>query len=82
MNEDIKFYNFLFETEGEWPIFVAIKDNGEDPETLLPDARAEAANIYEVFEKDLEYGGCFDDDEAEMYGYDTYTLDDDEDDND
>ena len=65
------YLNFLFEVEGEWPIFIAL-ENDDDVCFKLAEAREKAAEIYEVDEDELSYEGCFTDDEAEIYGYDTF----------
>jgi len=69
-------YNFAFEVEGEDPIFIAIEDRPDDPHCTMrlmkEEAREKAAEIFRVPEYKVKYIGCYDDDDADDIGYDTY----------
>ena len=65
--------NFLFEVEGEFPIFVAIRNDGRRTiKEMLTEAHNEAVDIYDAPAGEIKYLGCYDDEDAEELGWDTY----------
>ena len=68
-----EFYNFLFEVEGEFPIFVAIATSERNSFLKMRHmAKRKAISIYEVPVSEIRYLGAFTDEEAEELGYDTF----------
>ena len=73
MNEEREFLNFGFEVEGEFPIFIAIENDGtRDIKEMYTEAINRAIDIYELPAKKIKYLGAYDDDDAEEIGWDTY----------
>lgn len=69
----VQYVNYLFEVEGEFPIFVqvVVSDHCED------EAWAVARWVYSDYEEDeIELDGTYDDYDAEALGWDTFTPDD------
>jgi len=73
MEDEREFLNFLFEVEGEFPIFVAVENDGsKDIKEMYTEALNRAITVYEVSAKEISYLGAYDDEDAEEVGYDTY----------
>lgn len=73
MEDEREFLNFLFQAEGEFPIFVAIENDGtQSIKEMYTEALNRAINVYELPAKKIKYLGAYDDDDAEELGWDTY----------
>ena len=69
----VQYVNYLFEVEGEFPVFVQVvmSDHSED------EAWAVAKWVYSDYEEDeIELDGAYDDYDVEALGWDTFTPDD------
>lgn len=68
----MEFWNFEFEVEGEFPIFVAIEQDGRPFMQARAEAMAKAAEVFEVPANEIYFGGVYTDEEADEIGYDTF----------
>jgi len=67
----MEFWNFEFEVEGEFPIFVAIEQDRPFMQARA-EAMAKAVEVFEVPANEIHYGGVYNDLDAEILGYDTF----------